>query len=77
MSVYDGYDMIDTRFADYEDKATREATLRAQVRSLRELVHEQAREIEMLQAALADLLIRVEDLEAAHAGDEAAVYVLV
>lgn len=65
MSVYDGYDMIDTRFADYEAKATREATLRAQVRSLRELANDQAREIETLLARIADMELRVNDLEEA------------
>ena len=76
MSVYDGYGMTETGTADFEAEAFREATLKAQIRSLRELVHEQAAEIEALQAAVADLLIRAEDLESVQAGDGGALYVL-
>lgn len=77
MSVYDGYGMTETGTADFEAEAFREATLKAQVRSLRELVHEQAAEIETLQAAIADLSVRVGDLEEAQGADaEGVVYVL-
>ena len=74
MTIYDGYSYStaeSSAAADLEASAMREATLRAQIRSLRELAHEQAREIETLVARVEDLrareietlVARVADLE--------------
>ena len=57
MSVYDGYSQIETGTADFEAEAFREATLKAQVRSLRELAERELR--------IAGLKMRLETLEGA------------